>query len=282
MQGAMALMRVRHLSFIVMILCIFVFVTGIFSYFVGCVAAIAAFFGALVAFHRTESEELLAYGVHPCFGGLCGCGPMSEIHSARLSFMTGAFLSAVSFVIALVFAFDDDLDDWLVAMRIICAATSFLLLVAGIGALGSLQVAINLFLITPIASRAAAAPPGMYATPPRYEHRAVAMNTPPPTSSAPRYVNDPYDDMAYEDVVPVAPTSRSPQPRYTAQRGGDQYYQQASPQPQYVQPQPQPRRVMRQAPRSGSNLRPLSSYDPETQAQARASSMRSGRRSPNY
>uniref|UniRef100_A0A7S1MIR0 Transmembrane protein n=1 Tax=Neobodo designis TaxID=312471 RepID=A0A7S1MIR0_NEODS len=259
-QQAMALMRVRSLSFISMILCIFVFITGIFSYFVGSVAALGVFLGALVAFHRSESAEILSYGVHPCFGGLCGCGPMSEIHTARLFLITGAFLTAVSFVVAIVFAFDDDADDWLIAMRIICAATSVMLLAAALGTLGALQSALGLFFYTPTAIAVHTGPPTGYASPPRYAHSGVNVNSPPPTASV-RYVNDPYDDAAYYDVEPVG--SRSPPPAaYAPQR--------TSPMPRYAERTVQPRS-------GGSNLRPLSSYDPETQAHARASSMRAQR-----
>jgi phosphate starvation-inducible membrane PsiE len=141
----MALMRVRHTGFLCMVLSVLVLITSIFSYYVGIVAALAAFLGGLVVYYRAESKDLFLYGVQPCFGGMCGMDPAGEFHVARLFLLFGALLATASFIVSIVATFERDEDDWVIAMRILCAVLSFMLLAASLAAAGTSQAASRRF-----------------------------------------------------------------------------------------------------------------------------------------
>lgn len=238
--------RVRQLCFLLGIASVTVFITGIFAYYVGIVAGLFAAIVATLTFARCESSELLAYGVTPCFGGLCGCNPRGELDGAMFMYLITMLVTVASLLTSILTAAGSDDEDWKVAFRIANAVFS--------------TVQLLLLLTTATAFRQAVAlamndqgeadpyndgnatyggspvqhPPQMYAASPR-----TVFNSPPPTAAAP--------------------------------------YGYASPQPVYPQPMRQPpqqpaTRYAHSRSPVYAGARPLSTYAPDEQRRARARS----------
>lgn len=189
MEFAVPLIRVRHGALITALLSVLVFVTGFFAYYVGAFAGPLVLLPSVVIFFRCESWELLRYGLHPCFGAMCGMSPFSEIYTARFALILGLFVTLGSAVASIVALFNTK-TDWMVALQICCLAFSVICILAAMGTMASLQNALMLAGMTETEFVEPAAPP----THPNYY--------------SPHRVIQPQPEQMYEEDQYI----RSPQP----------------------------------------------------------------------